>query len=81
MTYDEYLTKLGTMRGGRKNEIIIAVNNRIPKAQFALNDKVEEQFFDNLLREASEHEQKLGFWPTFDLYEIEEDDPVLDIYR
>ena len=81
MTYDDYLKELGMMRGSRKNEINRAVNNRIPKTQFVLKNKVEEQFFYNLSKEALEHEQKLGFWPTFELYEIEEDDPALDIYR
>ena len=81
MTEKEYLVELGKIRGSRKNQIIRAVNNKIPKDKAGLKSPVEKKFFDNLMKEAEAHEKKYGFWPTFDMCEIETDDPVLDVYK
>lgn len=81
MSDKEYLRKLGEKRGSRLNQIIAAVQNRIPKDNAGLKDAVEEKFFDSLEKQAADHVKKYGFFPVFDLYEIETDDPVLDIYK
>lgn len=81
MSEKEYLQKLGEKRGSRLNEIIAAVQSRTPKEDAGLQDEVEAWFFDSLVKQAKECEEKHGFFPVFELYEIESDDPVLDIYR
>jgi len=65
----------------RYNHIIAAVNDRIPKEQAGLLTPEEETAFDNLIAEAEKHMQKWGSYPTFELCEIDFDDPALDIYN
>lgn len=81
MSEKEYLKELGKMKGSRINEIISSVNAKTPKAKAGLKNDVEKMFYDRLTKEAQEHEKKYGFWPTFDMTEIETDDPRLDIYN
>lgn len=81
MSEKEYLQKLGEKSGRRKNAIIAAVQSRTPKEMAGLQDEVESWFFDSLVKQAEDHVKKYGFYPTFELCEIESDDPVLDIYR
>ena len=80
MTEKEYIKKLGEMRGSRKNGIISAVNRKVPKEKVGLKTEVEKIFYGELWKEAVAHEKKYGFWPTFEMYEVESDDPRLDIY-
>ena len=81
MDYKAYLNELGKIKGSRKNQIIRAVNSKTPKKEFKFKSDVEEKFFDNMMTEAAAHEKKHGFWPTFEMCEIESEDPVLDIYN
>lgn len=81
MTEKEYYKELGKIRGSRLNKIIYAVNCKVDKSEIELETEVESMFYDSLVSQADEHMKKYGFYPTFDMFEIESDDPVLDIYR
>lgn len=81
MTDKDYMAALGKIRGSRLNDIIAAVNNKVPKKDIKLEDAAEERFFDGLMAQAEAHVKKWGDWPVFDSVEIETDDPRLDIYR
>lgn len=80
MTEKEYRVALSKVRGSRKNDIIDAVNNKIPKEKAGLETEVEKLFYKRLWKEATAHEKKYGKWPVFEMCEIETDDQVLDIY-
>ena len=80
MTEKEYYSGLYEMSGSRANEIIDAVNRKVPKDKAGLNTEVEEMFYDNMVAEADAYEKRGGVRPVFDMVEIETDDPVLDIY-
>ena len=69
-----------SMYQSRKNDIIHAVNSKTPKEKAGLKNAEEREYFDTLMKEAEEHEGKYGFWPTFEMGEMEYDDPRLDIY-
>lgn len=80
-TFDQnYLNELGKLRASRRNEIAYMVSCKVPKNEAGLKLDIEEQYFDSLMETAREHEAIYGFWPTFEMEEIESDDPVLDIY-
>ena len=64
----------------RLNQITDAVNRRYPKEAVGVEPGAEERHYDALWAEAEEHASRYGFWPTFEMGEIESDDPVLDIY-
>lgn len=81
MTEKEYLVKLSEVRESRKNEIISAVNRKIPKEKAGLKTEVERTFYERLWKEATAHEKKYGKWPVFEVCEIETNDPRLDIYN
>ena len=81
MTEKEYLVKLSALRESRKNEIISAVNHKVPKKEAGLKTEVERVFYARLWREATAHEKKYGKWPTFEMCEVETNDPSLDIYN
>lgn len=81
MDYNKYLRELGKIPGSRLNVIVRAVNSKLPKDQIELNSEVEDMFFDRLMKEANAHVKKYGDWPVFDMFEIESDDPILDIYK
>lgn len=80
MTEKEYLVKLSAVRESRKNDIISAVNRKVPKKEAGLKTEVERVFYDRLWREATAHEKKYGKWPVFEMCEVETNDPRLDIY-
>ena len=80
MTDSKYYAELGKIRASRLNEIIHAVNCKVPKNKIGLKGEVEKRFYNGLINQANSHVKKHGFWPTFDMYEIESDDPRLDIY-
>lgn len=80
MTEKEYLVKLGAVRESRKNEIISAVNRKVPQKKAGLKTEVERIFYERLWKEATAHEKKYGKWPVFEMCEIETNDPRLDIY-
>ena len=67
-------------RGSEKNDIIRAVNNQIAKDQAGLKDDVQKAYYDYLWKSAELHQKAYGFWPVFDMYEMESDDARLDIY-
>ena len=81
MNEREYMIALGKIPGSRKNQIIMAVNAKIQKEKAGLKSPVEEMFFERLMAEAKTHKKKHGFWPVFEMSEIESEDPALDIYR
>lgn len=78
--YKEYLRELDYIPTRRKNEIISLVNYKTPKDKIIFEAHIEELFYDSLIREAEEMQEKHGIWPIFELYEIDYDDPILDIY-
>lgn len=80
MTDKQYLQAVGALPASRKNKISYAVSAKVPKEEAGLKGDVEAKFYDSLVEQAKAHEKKYGFWPTFELEEIETDDPVLDIY-
>lgn len=67
-------------RGSLKNDIIRAVNSQVPKDQAGLKDDFQKAYYDYLWKSAELHKKAYGFWPVFDMYEMESDDPRLDIY-
>lgn len=80
-TFDQnYLNELRKLRASRRNEIAYMVSCKVPKDEAELKSDIEEQYFDSLMETAREHEAIYGDWPTFEMEEIESDDPVLDIY-
>lgn len=81
MNYNEYIAGLSKIRASRLNKITNAVNCRVPRDEIGLKSDIEVQYYENLMKEAKAHEKKYGFWPTFDMDEIESDDPALDIYK
>ena len=68
------------MRGSRMNQIIRLWNTKTPREQAGLATPEEEKFWDSLDAEAKMMEARTGKPVIFDNVEIEEDDPVLDIY-
>ena len=56
------------------------MNRRYPKEAIGVKKGKEEEYYDSFWNEANGLAAKYGFWPTFDMCEIEYDDPVLDIY-
>ena len=81
MSEKEYFKALCSARASRLNEITSAVNRKVPKDEAGLKEEFEEIYYARLWKEAEAHEKKHGFWPTFEMEEIESDDPVLDIYK
>ena len=81
MDHKEYLHELGKVRASRLNDIMYAVSCKVPKDEIGLKSEVEEMFHDDLIEEATAHEEKYGFWPVFEPLEIDYDDPRLDIYN
>lgn len=77
----KYFQELAKIPMTRLNEITRAINWKTPKAEVKLKTEVEEMFYDRGWDEAVAHEKKYGTWPTFEMGEIEYDDPVLDIYK
>lgn len=80
MNEKEYMDALQKMPGSRQNDIIRAVNCKVPKKDAGLKTEVEEMFYDRLWKEADALEKRGGVRPIFDTVEIETDDPRLDIY-
>ena len=67
-------------RGSDKNDIARAVNAKVPAADAGLKDKHQKAYYDYLWKDAELHQEAYGFWPTFDMCEMESDDPRLDRY-
>ena len=80
MTEDEYWKKFSEMNKNRRNAIVRLVNEGVPKEKAHLNE-VEERYYDSMIRQKEETEKKYGYTPTFELEELDYDDPVLDIYK
>ena len=81
MDEKEYYRELGKIRASRLNQITYAVNCKVPKEEIGLKSEVEEMYYDSLIKQANEHFEKYGFYPTFEMEEIDYDDPCLDIYK
>ena len=75
--FKEWSSKTWT---SRKNDIIHAVNCKVPSAEAGLNDKFERAYYEYLWKEAELHQEAYGFWPVFEMGEIESNDPRLDRY-
>lgn len=69
-----------TSRASRRNDISYAVSCKVPKEEVALENAFEEAWYAYLWATAELHEEAYGYWPTFEMEEIETDDPRLDIY-
>lgn len=76
-----FYQELGKIRASRLNQITYAVNCKVPKKKLGLKSEVEEEYYNSLISQAETHVEKYGYWPTFEMDEIDYDDPVLDIYR
>ena len=48
------------MTSRRQNEIIYMVNCRVPKEETELKNDEENEFYDSLVKEATEMEEKYG---------------------
>lgn len=81
MTEKEYRSELRKMPGSRQNDIIYAVNCKVPKKEADIKNETERMLYDELWAEATAHKKKYGDWPVFEMSEIETDDPRLDIYK
>ena len=71
---------LNGIPASRINRILYAVNCKVPKTEFGNLSEQEASCYDGFWKEAEEHQSKYGFWPVFEMSEIEYDDPALDIY-
>lgn len=71
MDEQEYLRQLIDIPPRRKNSIIAAVTCKMPEMKIQLETEVERMFYQRLWKEAEAHLEKYGFWPTFDLYELD----------
>lgn len=69
------------MNASQYNTLVRLVNMKIPKEMAGELTESEGAWYDSLWEEAVAHEKKYGFWPVFELDEIEWEDPVLDIYN
>lgn len=81
MDEKKYISELCKIKTSRLNQIIRAVNYKVPEEEIGLDGEVEKQFYDNLIKQANDHVKKYGFWPVFEMGEVEYDDPILDIYN
>lgn len=57
----------------RRNAIAAAVNSKIPKEKAGLSGEFEAAYYELLWKEAQLHQEAYGFWPTFEVEEIEYD--------
>ena len=64
----------------RINRMLYAVSCQVPKDEFGQLTEQESECYDGFWKEAKAHQERYGFWPVFDIGEIEDDDPALDIY-
>ena len=62
-----------------RNRISTLVSCRVPKEEPDLNNTYEEMYFDLLMEQAEAHLIKYGFWPTYEMEELDYDD-IPDIY-
>ena len=77
----KFYAEFSKIRASRLNQITYAVNCKVPKNEIGLKNEVEEEYYNRLIAQAEAHVKKFGDWPTFEMAEIETDDPVLDIYK
>ena len=77
-SYEEWKYNLP---GSQRNKIVQMVNCQVPKNEAGLKGDFESRFYDEIWGYAEEHQKKYGFWPTYEMAEIEWEDPKLDIYR
>lgn len=71
---------VGIMTSRRQNEIIYMVNCRVPKEEAELKNDEENEFYDSLVKEATEMEEKYGKWPVFEMSEQNWEE-IPDIYN
>ena len=76
----KYFKLLADMPGSRMNDIIHAVNCKVPKASAGLKSDIDKMFYDRLWAQAMAHLKKYGDWPVFDMCEVDTNDPRIDIY-
>ena len=79
--FKEFHDGFKEMKASRKNDIIMAVNGKVPKDEAGLNGEIESKYYDYLIEEADAYEKRGGVRPIFEPEEIETDDPRLDIYN
>ena len=71
MEEKEYLRKLSEISPRIKNSIITAVTCKRTDLEAYLESEVERMFYQHLWKEAEAHLEKYGFWPVFDLCELD----------
>ena len=72
MTKQEYYYAELSKKSPRElNAIISLVQSRVPKEEANLKDEVEEMFFDSLEKQAEQHVKEYGFFPTYELCELD----------
>lgn len=81
MTEKDFHAGFAKMSGREINRIIYAVNCKVTMDELDLKTDVEKEAYKRFWAEAEAHEKKYGFWPVFEMAEIESDDPCLDIYN
>ena len=75
--YQEWSAKVPT---SRENDITYAVNCKVPAKEAGLKNEFEKAYYEYLWKEAELHQEAYGFWPVFEMGELEWDDPRLDRY-
>lgn len=81
MNEKEYLRELDKITTARKNMITRAVNAKETLEESGAVTEIEKLYYEHLFNEAVALEQKHGIWPVFEMWEIDYDDPILDIYH
>lgn len=79
--YSDYLVRLQEIPTMRRNEIYKMVSAQIPEEEMGLTSDIERELYADLMDQAKAHLDTYGFWPEFELEEIEYDNPALDIYK
>ena len=64
----------------RINQLLMMVNARVPAEQADTHGEHEAGLYRSFWAEAVGHQREYGFWPVFEMGEIESDDTILDIY-
>lgn len=70
-----------TLSNRQMESMIRAINDKVSVYDYVFRSPREREFYENVWNEAEAHEKKYGFWPCFELPEIDWDDPRLDIYQ
>lgn len=81
MTEKEFRDGFYKMSGRETNRLLYAVNCKVPMEEMEFKSEIEREAFKRFWEEAEALHKKYGFWPVFEMCEIEWDDPCLNIYN